>query len=59
MAINTLLTDKRIQKQAIANGLLSPEDLQTYLDNLPDRSDMIMQPEDDGESDSSAEKSHG
>jgi len=47
MPINHLLTDKRIQKQALAQGLLKQSELDQLLASLPDLRDQVAT-DDDG-----------
>lgn len=47
MPINQLLTDKRIQKQALAQGLLKQSELDQLLASLPDLRDQVAT-DDDG-----------
>ena len=47
MPINHLLTDKRIQKQALAQGLLTRAELDEHLRALPDLRGQVATSEED------------
>lgn len=47
MTIDAILTDKRIQKLALAQGRVSKVELKAHMEALPDRSDQIAEPEAD------------
>lgn len=46
MAINPLLTDKRIQKQALSQGLVTKAELDEHIRALPDLREHIATAED-------------
>ena len=46
MAINPLLTDKRIQKQALSQGLVTKAELDEHIHALPDLRDYVATAED-------------